>query len=393
MRKRLLFAALFTLAGLCAQARGQEYPNYAPPGAAYPPGPYQPAAAGPYAQVMQGPYGPGAQGPYGPAMQAPCCPAPAAAATDCCGESCHGTCGDYHWDGFADFLYMRPRNANVAYGVVFNGPTDVPPAAAAPIQVSPVSAVDIDYQPAWRVGIARALDECSAVEMTYTHFQGGGDDSLSTSPPLLIRSEVSQPSAWISNSLSDSLSAEATQHMLFDLGDVDYRWTFASSQQYSLTLLGGGRYCNFDQDFLGTFATGEGQTVQTHINFQGAGIRIGLEGEHRGAHGFFVYGRGTASFVAGDARSTYVQTDFGLPTVETGYHSDRIVTMLDAEVGIGWMGPNERFRVMGGYMMSGWFNALTTNDLVQAVQTNNFAGSLGSTLAFDGFFGRAEYRF
>ena len=208
MRKRLLLAALCALAGLQAPAWGQ-YQNYAPPGAFYPPGANAPAMPGSYYQPS------------------------APVATDQGSDLCQGTCSSYGWSGFADFLYLRPRNDGVAYGVIFNGPTDTRPDAATPIQVSPVASVDINYHPAWRTGIARSLDDRIAVEVTYTHYQGGGDDSLNTEPPLLIRSMVSQPSTWISNSLSDFLHAQATFHVLYDLGDMDYRWTFASSQQYS----------------------------------------------------------------------------------------------------------------------------------------------------------------
>jgi hypothetical protein len=79
--------------------------------------------------------------------------------------------------------------------------------------------------------------------------------------------------------------------------------------------------------------------------------------------------------------------------VDTGYHSDRIVSILDLEAGLGWMAPGEHFRIMAGYMMSGWSNVLKTDDFVHAVQTNNFTGGMGSTLTFDGLFGRAELRF
>ena len=370
MSKRVFFAVLCVLASLQAQAWGQ-YQNFAPPGASYPPGPY--------AQGMPGSYS----------------PAPAQMVAEQGGEPCPGGCGSScQWEGFADFLYLRPRDASVAYGVVFNGPPDTRPTAATPVQVSPVASVSFNYEPAWRTGISRNLDECSSVQITYTHFQVGDNDSLSTNQ-YQIRSMVSQPSTWISNSLSDFLNAQATYHILFDVGDVDYRWTFASGQQYSLTLLGGGRYCSLNEDFLGQFNTATAEAVQTHIGFEGGGLRFGLEGERHGSSGYFVYGRATASFIAGQAHSTYVQTDSysDTDTVNTAYHSDRIVSIVDVEAGVGWMGPGERFRIMAGYMISSWFNMLNTNEYINAVQTNNFSGNMGSTLTFDGFFGRAELRF
>ena len=42
---------------------------------------------------------------------------------------------------------------------------------------------------------------------------------------------------------------------------------------------------------------------------------------------------------------------------------------------------------MAGYMMSGWFDTFQTNQLIQAVQTNDFSGSMGSTLTSTVSFG------
>ena len=165
--------------------------------------------------------------------------------------------------------------------------------------------MDINYHPAWRTGIARSLDDCSAVEVTYTHYQGGGDDSLNTEPPLLIRSMVSQPSTWISNSLSDFLHAQATFHVLYDLGDMDYRWTFASSQQYSLTLLGGWRrYCFSNQDFSPSSAPPPWRQCRRTSTSKAAACVSAWKASAMVLWAASPSVCATASFIAGQARST-----------------------------------------------------------------------------------------
>jgi hypothetical protein len=253
--------------------------------------------------------------------------------------------------------------------------------------------VSIDFQPAYRAGLSFALTECSAIAGTYTHFQGDDTSSFSTDQ-FLIRSMVSHPSTWISNATSDFLQAAASYNMKFDLADVDYRWTFANSCHYSLTLLGGARYGALDQEFRARFLFNTDETVHTRIRFEGAGLRFGLEGERHGNDlGLFVYGRGVAGFMAGVARAYYAQgTAFDASVVDTGFRADRIVTTLDLELGVGWRSAGEGIRLTAGYMMSGWYNVVKTDEFIRAVQQNSFIG-LGHTLAFDGLVARAELRF
>src|SRR5208282_6470480 len=140
MAKRTFFAIAFVVlsAHAVAWAQGPGYAlqgPYGPPAspwaggqgggpvvvqAAYQPGMMQPGTmqGGPMQPgMMQGPMpsGPGPQpmtdavGPGDPCIV--------------CGQ------GIPQFEAYGDFLYIRPRNANVAYGVVFNGPLDTAPTA------------------------------------------------------------------------------------------------------------------------------------------------------------------------------------------------------------------------------------------------------------------------
>jgi hypothetical protein len=311
----------------------------------------------------------------------------------CC---CPGPYAQEHWAVSGEFLYMRPRDVNLPYGVIFSGPLNTPPAAAAPIQVAPPGTISFDYQPAWRAGFLRALDECSALQLTYTYFQTTASDSIDTTnfPGDLIRSMVSHPSTWTSNATSDFLSASATERLTLNLAAVDYRWSYVHDPELTLTLLAGAAYTGLVQDFQAVFTTSANvETVHTYIDFEGGGIRLGWEGERRGPLGLSVFGRIVGTLVAGAARAAYVQNDLFVGTeVNTGFHADRILGIADAQVGISWTSPNGHLCVSGGYMLSEWLNAVRTDEFIHAVQTNNFIG-LGKGLGFDGFLARAELRF
>ncbi len=301
-----------------------------------------------------------------------------------------GNCGS-DWQFFGEYLYMRPRNAEVPYGVVFNGPPDTP--TAVPIQVGRPGVADIKYDGSWRAGVSHSIDECNAVVLTYSHFQGDDQDNIATDA-FQIRSMVSHPSTLTADPASAFLIAESTYSMKYDLADVDIRWTFDDECDTKLSLVGGLRYASLVQDFEALFTSSIGQQLVTsQIHFEGAGPRIGAEGEHRGSSGMLVYGKAMASFIAGQFRGAYNQSDnFTANIVDTGFNAPRIVTILDAELGIGWSTPNDRVRLTTGYMLSGWFNVLKTSDFIKSVQQNDFTGMNG-TITFDGFVSRVEIRF
>ena len=135
------------------------------------------------------------------------------------------------------------------------------------------------------------------------------------------------------------------------------------------------------------------QNVHTQVNFEGGGLRIGFEGERRTPLGLVFYGRTAASLVAGTFRCAYTETS-GLigGLVETGYPADRLVPMIDAEMGTGLSLWNDKLRVTAGYSFSGWFNTVRTDHFIGAVQNNNFT-DMSNMLTFDGLVGRVELQY
>ena len=66
--------------------------------------------------------------------------------------------------------------------------------------------------------------------------------------------------------------------------------------------------------------------------------------------------------------------------------------MLDLEIGLGWASSDGSRRATAGYMFSGWFNTVNTDEFIQSVQTNNSVDASDS-LGFDGPAVRTEYRY
>ena len=313
----------------------------------------------------------------------------------CGGEQCLGCADPYcveRWQAFGELLYLQPRNVDVTIGI----PVATPVIAPGQPALGPALVVDSEYHPGFRVGFARALDECATVGVTYSHLDTHQtinptvDPTAQTIFPLVIH-----PAQLIPGSTYDT--AFGSQDVDFRIVDADFRHVFRACDRYALSYSVGARYVHLRQDFAASFfapAVADDQTVFTGIRFDGGGVRLGLEGERHAANTcLMVYGKAAASFVAGDFRAAYLQAQPDqLPSVDTSWKAGRVISMLDLELGGGWASPDGNFRVTAGYMLSGWFNVVKTSEWIQAVQTGNYTG-LGDTISFDGFVARMELRF
>jgi hypothetical protein len=294
---------------------------------------------------------------------------------------------------FGEIMALRARGVEVAYAVPINGAIVPPPVV--PIQVGPTAVADPDYSAGFRIGGVYALDDCSSISLTYSRFQSSSNDIVSATAPLVLRSLVFHPGT--TNAGSDFLNAFANSDVNFDLVDVDYRGVWAADDLSVVNYLVGVRYAGLGQDFRGVYSgTGTTDTLISNMNFDGAGIRLGIDGmRFAGNSGFLVYGKTSASFIAGEFRGRYTQSsDVDPIIVDTSWKAGRLISILDLELGAGWQSCCGRWRVTGGYMVAGWFNSIPQNQWIQAVQTNNFNG-LSNTMnpiTFDGFTTRVEYR-
>jgi hypothetical protein len=312
------------------------------------------------------------------------------------GQTCTvAPCCSPKWRAFADFLYLRPGDDRIPFAVPINGAI-VPPVGAPAVEVGKTSAVDINFQPGFRVGFGRSLGNCADVTATYTYYNGDASaatlvDNTTDNPPVL-RSLVDHPGT--TSAPSDFLDAVAHSITRFHLVDIDFRREFLGDNCSALRWLAGLRYAQLTQSFGSQFTNSTTiETVDTDIGFNGGGLRVGLEGERAICGGLFITGRGTASFVGGRFRTDYLQADnFRATVVDTGGKEDRVISILDLELALGWASPKDCLRLSAGYMFSGWYNVLRTNRFISSIRQTDDV-DLRDTLTFDGLFARAEVRF
>ncbi|MEM8943850.1 MAG: Lpg1974 family pore-forming outer membrane protein [Planctomycetota bacterium] len=307
---------------------------------------------------------------------------------------------------FGEFLFLRPRNAEVTYALPIDGA--VAPVLGSEVPVGPASVVDFGYEPAFRAGFSLRVQNDSSLSAQYTYFRSDDSDSAIVEPPVLLRSLVTHPLSM--NATTDTLEAGALTGIEYDLVDVDFKALLDGCEPCEcdncgnctsrfadiLNYIVGVRYARMDQDFRSSFDVTGTTTVDTSVDFDGGGIRLGLEGErHSTVTGLYVYGQGITNLMVGEFKADYVQRNtFAGPDPEaiTSWSAGRVVPGFDLELGFGWVAPRRRLRFSSGYLVSTWFNVVKTEEFINAAQTHNF-DDLSSILTFDGLVARAEWEF
>ena len=129
-----------------------------------------------------------------------------------------------------------------------------------------------------------ALGPCASVQASYTNFHSHAVDSLA-SPNIAngtVASLVFHPESL--NEGSTSSLVNASNDIDYQLADVEYRRLLTAGGRFALNYSVGGRYAKLNQDFasLGNFSPPTGTILTTtNINFQGGGLKVGLDGMQR----------------------------------------------------------------------------------------------------------------
>lgn len=287
---------------------------------------------------------------------------------------------------FADFLYLTARDSKLPYATHVDGP--VPNAAP----LATTSVLEPDYESGFRVGGAFALNPCLSITGTYWSFRSEITGALELPGNIgWARSEVTHPStAGVAN---DSLFARARDEISFQMGDLAFEQALCGECASSVNWIFGLRYAQLDQQFYGDFAISGATTVDTDIDFDGIGPRLGLALERRLNGGLLAYGNAFGNVLFGELETSYLQQNATAGIQATSDTDDhRIVPQLELELGMGWQNHCGNLRLKAGYYFATWFNVATTPTWIDAVQANR-TSDVDDSLIFHGMTIRAEYRF
>ncbi len=318
-----------------------------------------------------------------------------------CGHAGDCCCFPYAFRVYGEYLYLRARDSEVCYAVETNSNLATPggqTSPSVPIQTSPIAVLDQDFSSGFRAGFGVCLDECSEIGASYTWFDTSTEDSIMRHPDYPIR-QISPMVLHPATPNAETGTAEAAgRHDIeFNLIDIEYRSFLVQGCASHLDYVLGVRWGNLEQNFAARYTDDLSQPenayeAATDIDFDGAGLRIGLEGERYYCRvPVKLYMKGFASLMAGEFDATYKQT-FASYDVDTGWKAGRIVPTFDLELGGGIYLPGGKVQATVGYVFSAWTNVVKTEDWIHAVQTNDFR-DMGDTITFDGVVARVEGRF
>lgn len=293
------------------------------------------------------------------------------------------------WSFFADAIYICPRNQEVAIAVPADGPIDF---RRTPVQNGPTILAEFGYEPGFRLGGSMQFTEHSRLRTTFTWLEATTNAWGTTNPPLVMWPMVTHPEVALAD--RQFLDAGARYLLDIELFDADWVRVLNVGPYHKLDFVLGARYAGLSQELRSYFIANTVDRLATDVNYNGGGIRVGLEGEwFDTTRCWLIYARSAASFTAGEFRCGYRQdNNLGQRIVDTSWKAGRVVSMLDLEIGLGWQSPNEAIRLSAGYMFSGWYNAITVPEYIEAVQNNSYVG-IGDFMTFDGLVGRLEVRF
>jgi hypothetical protein len=298
---------------------------------------------------------------------------------------------------FGEYLFLRPRNTDLTYAMPESVSTPSPPVPGGPTTVlSPsgkVGNLDPNYSSGFRAGYTRAIDETASIRGTYTYYRNSARDSLTATPGNSLVSLVAYPVPSYNFGY-----AEAASSLGFQFADLDLRKLVSYSEHYAINYSIGGRYVHLNGGLnvqqAGSLSGKE--FIGATSNFDGGGIRFGLDGDHFARRGGLMgYWRTGASFIGGQFRADYNDTYLmpeGPVLVTSHWNGGRLVTILEAEIGVGWSSKSQRMRFRAGYLVNGWFNTVGPGSYLGAVQSSNF-GRLSRNFSLDGLTASAEWRF
>lgn len=316
-----------------------------------------------------------------------------------CGSGCDVDCGiasacapgGPKWSIFGEYLYLQVTDADVTHAQQQDGL-----GGAGTVPFGEIASLGQDFNSAYRVGGMIACGPCSGVSMSYTRFDS--DSSSSLDAPSIpggggaVGSFVHHPGTALTASAGP---VDAHYGVDFQLADAMCRTMWKNCATHTLAWSLGAQFAHLDQDFLqsGNFGGGLGGDIDTrsNIDFDGGGIKIGVDGERRGKHGLGAYGKLSLAAMTGRFSGRYSMynqsTDQYL--AEANWKDDRVIGQFEYEAGVSLTSKCGHWRTTAGYMFSYWTNTVTTSEYIDAVKADNYTDVSG-TLGFNGLVGRVE---
>lgn len=292
-------------------------------------------------------------------------------------------CGCVSFSVTADWLYWQPRGADLGYAY----PTD----EAFGHPLGPTVQVDHDYEPqGLRIGTGVSTDGgLNELRGTFTYFTAGTSGSAWAPPGQTLQTLLLASPVPLSADAATSSFAISNSELYLTTWDLDYvRHLCAPCPDKQLFGFVGARLGRLDQRVHVEY---DRETVRVSPDLKGGGIRGGVGGSVAFGKAR-IFGSAAASILATGIDVEYIQDNrLDGRVVDYSQDIDRVVPVVDLQLGVAY-DVTDHISVSAGYDYSIWFNVVTPEAIVDAVQAGDFSGDMEDDLTFDGVFLRIEAR-
>lgn len=290
--------------------------------------------------------------------------------------ACTGPCeGSKFGGGFfvdVEYLYLQPRRRAQDFAII-----DPNLAGTA---VGSIESVNWSSNSGYGIGAGyRIGNQGWFVAAHYMYFHSGNDRTLNSPAGGTLIATMTHPGFV---DLVDS--AVGTSTINYNVLDVDFGRKYYPCDSFQFGWTAGGRFAWIDQGLNAFYVgnTANQSVVSSPVDFNGCGVRVGGDAQWFFGRGFGLYAQAAGSLLAGDFRTSLVETNNAGATVITNV-SDRYRKVVPvAEIGIGGVYQREHFRARIGYYITNWFGMVDSPDII-----HDFSNKLShrtSDLSLDG---------
>lgn len=360
------YLAPLLLLGVVAAARAQnpapEMPSGFIPPAQVPANAPPPGNALPLNQVPAADYMPNPPPPMPapPISMPPVVPAPA-----CAAPACDACVGGPFVDG--EYLLMKPTRRETDFVII--DPTRDGTAQG------PIESVNWDTGNGFRVGGGYRLPGAGwEVGTYYTYLHSNGTASATAPTDGTLFATMTHPGG-----IEQVDTADAGTTFNYQILDLEIGRRFEIGDSFSLRLFGGGRFAWIKQSLNVLYNGGDASDgfVASPVDFYGAGIRAGGEGDWHVWGGFSVFVRAACSLMEGNFHTSMLETNNSGATIDANVTDsfEKMVPVAELGVGVAWYYRN--FYVSAAYEMIDWFNLIDspgfTDDTDQGKMTQRLS--------------------
>ncbi len=328
-----------------------------------------------------------------------------------CGNGCgKGGCCDNEgeWFGGAEYLYIRPHFSN---DFAYRQAHEVNVAGGTSTITETDHGFDYGYSSSIRAFIGYRLCECGG-EVKFTYWGFGGNASVDSPAQGAVSTSGNTSTLDVFSSLLDvNTGANTGSHIHATSGlnvnafDIDFAKPLPLCQDccsccptWEFKWNAGVRIADVKRHNNVSLVSANNtilETVDTVVDFRGAGPKMGLEGRRffGECNEFSLFARGNGSLLLGTYDSHIEFNEIRNNTADIrNTKITRIIPVAELEVGGTWKA-SECLTFTGGYQLQAWWDLGMSEQPLTSGLTNIPSLQDSNILSFDGFFVRAEYAF